>query len=350
MQRCEARGREWVIAMLAPDLIKDDPTKDNAPLPGEVLAAEHEFYESYAWCLNPHLTVRKAIEHLRDEIGKLPKLPPGWQADEAVTNVYLLSCGLLNCTDEYLRGPGLRLPWRLATTLPGRCARWMADNILDLRRRRRNALRQWRDLWLGALHDFLAVAVSESATELGAFADAGEELTSLLNATLPQELLDDGVGIPSPFRRLDMTHHDVIALGERYVDRFPDRAQAILLVGLRTSGSYFAPLLRAFLAGKGYTSVSLLTLSPSKGPGRGEAKELRRYAEHGYTAVIVDDPPHTGGTILTALEIARRAGFVPGKIACACSVAPGAATLVPPAVRRHGHLARSGAMAEAPAA
>jgi len=174
MQRCEARGREWVIAMLAPDLIKDDPTKDNAPLPGEVLAAEHEFYEGYAWCLNPHLTVRKAIEHLRDEIGKLPKLPPGWQADEAVTNVYLLSCGLLNCTDEYLRGPGLRLPWRLATTLPGRCARWMADNILDLRRRRRNALRQWRDLWLGALHDFLAVAVSESATELWAFADAGE--------------------------------------------------------------------------------------------------------------------------------------------------------------------------------
>ncbi len=135
-----------------------------------------------------------------------------------------------------------------------------------------------------------------------------------MNAKLPQELLDDRVGIPSPFRRLDMTHHDVIALGERYVDRFPDRAQAILLVGLRTSGSYFAPLLRAFLANKGYASVSLLTLSPSKGPGRDEAKELRRYAEQGYTAVIVDDPPHTGGTILTAIEIARRAGFAPGKL------------------------------------
>lgn len=300
--------------MLAPDLIKDELPKDKAPLPGNGLAAEREFYEGYAWCLNPHLTVRKAIEHLRDEIGKLPKLPPGWQAEEAVTNVYLLSCGLLNCTDEYLRGPGLRLPWRLATTLPGRCARWMADNILDLRQRRRNELRQWRDLWLGALHDFLAVAVSGSATELGAFAEAGEELTSLLNATLPQELLDDRVGIPSPFRRLDMTHHDVIALGERYVERFPDRAQAILLVGLRTSGSYFAPLLLAFLANKGYASVSLLTLSPSKGPGRTEAKELRRFAEQGYTAVIVDDPPHTGGTILTALEIARRAGFAPGKL------------------------------------
>jgi hypothetical protein len=30
--------------------------------------------------------------------------------------------------------------------------------------------------------------------------------------------------------------------------------------------------------------------------------------------VIVDDPPHSGGTILTAFEIAGRAGFAPGKL------------------------------------
>ena len=47
----------------------------------------------------------------------------GWGTavpDEVVTNVYLLSCGLLNCVDEYLRGPGLRLPWRLAEMRVGR--------------------------------------------------------------------------------------------------------------------------------------------------------------------------------------------------------------------------------------
>src|SRR6185437_12379235 len=207
--------------MLAPDLIKDNPTENNTPLPGQVLAAEREFYEGYEWCLNPHLTVGKAIEPLRDEICKSSNLPPGWQSDEAVTNVYLLSCGLLNYTDEYLRGSGLRLPWRLASTLLGRVARWMADNILDMRQRWRSELRPWRDLWLGALHDFLAVSMSGSATEPGAFAAAGEKMTSLLNAPLPPELLGGRVGIPSPFRRLDMTHHDVIALGERYVDRFP---------------------------------------------------------------------------------------------------------------------------------
>jgi hydroxymethylpyrimidine pyrophosphatase-like HAD family hydrolase len=93
------------------------------------------------------------------------------------------------------------------------------------------------------------------------------------------------------------------------VKLFPDRSQAILLLGLRTSGSYFVPLLRAFFGAEGYGKVSLLTIVPGKGPGRWEAKELERYADEGYTALIVDDPPHTGGTIFTAFEIAGRAGF-----------------------------------------
>ncbi len=301
--------------MLAPEMVKHDVPQEQPLLPGGVLPAERAFYESYAWCLNPHLTVAKAAEHLRGEIGKLAALPPGWQADETITNVYLLSCGLLNCVDEHLRGPGLRLPWKLANTLPGRAGRWLADNVRDnLPPRRLSALRDWRERWLAALDDFLAVAVSDYAADPRAYIAAGGELGRLLDATLPADLQAERVGIPSPFRRLDMTHHDVLTLGRCYVARFPDRAQAILLVGLRTSGCYFAPLLRALLAAEGYTTVSLLTLAPSKGAGRRESRELRRYAEQGYTAVIVDDPPHTGGTILSALEIARRAGFDAGKL------------------------------------
>ena len=52
----------------------------------------------------------------------------------------------------------------------------------------------------------------------------------------------------------DLTHVDVLALGKSYVSRFPDRSQAILLVGLRTSGSYFAPLLRALFEAEGYAA------------------------------------------------------------------------------------------------
>jgi hydroxymethylpyrimidine pyrophosphatase-like HAD family hydrolase len=290
-----------------------DGRDDRARAPQAVLPAELAFYEGYAWSLNPHLTVGQAIDRLRHEIDRLADVPHGWQTDEVVTNVFLLCCGLLNCVDDHLRGPGLRLPWRLASLRLGRGARWAAENIVGgLRPRPQARLRDWRDDWVAGLDDFLSVMVAGQASHAPSFAAAAGRLAALLRTLLRSPLRSDlqaaRLGVPSPFRRLDLTHHDVLGLGQCYVRRFPDRAQAILLVGLRTSGSYFAPLLRAFLKDEGYT-VSWLTIVPSKGPGRWERTALERHAAQGYRAVIVDDPPHTGGTIFTACDIARRAGF-----------------------------------------
>ena len=96
--------------------------------------------------------------------------------------------------------------------------------------------------------------------------------------------------------------------------RFPERTQSILVVGLRTSGSYFAPLLRAFFEAEGYESVALLTIEPNRGVGRREMRELERFAERGYSALIVDDPPYTNRTVFAALDIVHRAGFAPSKL------------------------------------
>jgi len=63
-------------------------------------------------------------------------------------------------------------------------------------------------------------------------------------------------------------------------------------------------------------------LVPGKGPGRWERKELKHYAGQGYAALIVDDAPHTGGTIFTAFEIARRAGFGRDKLRVLAPVHP----------------------------
>ena len=120
--------------------------------------------------------------------------------------------------------------------------------------------------------------------------------------------------MPSPFRRLDFTHLDNLALGRRYVAQFPDRTRPTLLLGLRTSGSYFAPLLRAYFAAEGFATVAMLTIVPGKGAGGFERRKLAYYAQQGHTALILDDSPHTGGTIFTAFDIARRAGFAIDKL------------------------------------
>jgi len=288
---------------------------DAVPPQQFLLPTECEFYKAYNWCLNPLPTVLEAIDHLRGEIDRLRVVPHDWQAGEVATNVFLLSCALLNAVDEYLRGRTIRMPRQAAATSLGRGARWATDGIVQtLRQRSLAPARRWREHWQASLDEFLASVVAGEAFDPASFAETDSRLAMLLQLPLPADLEAEHIGVPSPFRRLDLTHFDVLALGRHFVERFPDRSQAILLLGLRTSGSYFAPILRAFLKAEGYEIVSSLTVQPDKGSGCWERKELRRCAQRGHMALILDDPPHTGGTILRALEMARRVGFAQDKI------------------------------------
>lgn len=293
----------------------------DASAPQGLLPVETEFYRDYAWCLNPHPNFRAAIGFLCSEIGKLGIAPDSWQRKEVATNVYLLASALLNSADEYLRGPTLKLPRKVASTSPGRGAKWIAERIWLNRRGQADALR-WRARWLVGLNDFLVAFVGAKTSGPKSLAKAGAGLAALLRLPLPADLLAQQIAVPSPFRRLDLTHFDVLALAQRFVQLFPDRTQQILLVGLRTSGSYFAPLVRAFLETEGYTSVSYLTIEPNKGPGRWESKDLKLYAQRGYMALLVDDPPNSAGTIFVAFDIARRAGFATDKVKALVPIHP----------------------------
>jgi hydroxymethylpyrimidine pyrophosphatase-like HAD family hydrolase len=253
--------------------------------------------------------VREAIDRLREESDRLPLMAEDWQRAEVATNIYLLSCGLLNCVEEYLRGAALQLPGRLATTTPVRGVAWAVETISNQRWSRRRLVR-WREQWLAALNAFLCIVVRREPVEAAALATAARGLAATLpQSRLPSDLLAERLGSPTPFNRLDLAQQDILALGCSFVQRFPARAQPILVVGLRTSGSYFAPLLKALFETKGYECVRLMTIEPNKGVGRREKKQLERFAARGYSALIVDDPPYTSRTVLAALAIAGRAGF-----------------------------------------
>src|SRR5207249_2205796 len=75
-----------------------------------LLAAELCFYQNYSWCLNPFWTVEETLGHLKNEIASLETTNHDWRFGEVMTNIYLLSCTLLNSIDDYLRGPTFRLP------------------------------------------------------------------------------------------------------------------------------------------------------------------------------------------------------------------------------------------------
>jgi hydroxymethylpyrimidine pyrophosphatase-like HAD family hydrolase len=276
-----------------------------------VVPAELEFYGSYHWSLNPHLTVSEAIAHLGEEVEKLSSVLGVWETGEVATNIFLLSCGLLNCLDGHLRGSALRLPRRLEATVVGRGASRFVETISDKPQR---TVGRWRDQWLSDLNNFLSLIVSSLNIDAKKLVDSARQLTARLESLFPTELLAKRLGIPSPFAHLDLTPNDVLRLGDHFIRRFPERAQPLLILGLRTSGSYFAPLLRALLETEGYRSVGVLTVEPLKGVGRHEERKLKQFAARGYWVLITDDPPDSNRSLLAALDIVQRAGFAAGSV------------------------------------
>ena len=270
---------------------------------------ERDFYSAYDWALNPFLTVAEALSHLSDEIAKFGTLPSDWRRAEVATNIYLLASTALHSAEEYLRGRTFRLPGKLASTRLFRAVSWLNDLVSNNPlARQRIGVAGWRDSWLTALHPFLQALAAE-AGDVTACAVALARLAQLASVSLPVKLAASRIGVPSPFRRLDLSHHDVISLGHLLAATYADKSEKLLLVGLRTSGSYFAPLIRAVLANEGFGDIALATMEPGKGPGRWERQVLRQHARAGYTAIIVDDPPHSGSTVFTTFEILRKLGF-----------------------------------------
>ena len=282
------------------------------------LATELSFYQTYQWCLNPVLTVGETVGHLKDEIARLEGTDEDWRLGEVMTNVFLLSCTLLNSIDDYLRGPAYRLPrpaWAMMGARFAQKALAAAERLAAFLRYLRVArVRRWKRGWQGGFDSFLRLFVCDKLTARDRLAPTARNLSAALQLRLPADLQAEHIRIPSAFRKQDLAPVDVLALGRKFISRFPDRQQPILVVGLRTAGAYFAPLLRALLQSEGYLVVNAVTFRPDHGLAAWERAELTRCAGARYLAVLVDDPPFSGGTISLAVGHVRKAGFQSDKL------------------------------------
>lgn len=281
--------------------VRDESTFP-APPP---LTEETEFYQQHAWCLNPHLTAFEAHRRLGEELTQLQGARIAWQRAEAAVNVWLLGSAILNAADERLRGKALKLPALLASRGPVYTIQAAAARLA----REDRGLRRWRNDWSAALQAVVPLLLPVTPPSADSAIAMSRSLRELIEAQLPGGLVGERLGLPSPFQRLDLTHHDVIALAERLITHNPDRTTRFALIGLRTSGTYFVPLIKASLEAAGYCDVELATLEPSKGASRAEMQVLEGFAAQGRVGVLVDDPPDTGGTVFAAIGVARAAGF-----------------------------------------
>src|SRR5437773_12256381 len=80
------------------------PGVDGEPVPVASLDSESRFYGGYAWGLNAYPTVREVVDHLREEVRRLPALADDWRRGDGLTNVFMLRCALADALDDYLPG------------------------------------------------------------------------------------------------------------------------------------------------------------------------------------------------------------------------------------------------------
>jgi hydroxymethylpyrimidine pyrophosphatase-like HAD family hydrolase len=113
---------------------------------------------------------------------------------------------------------------------------------------------------------------------------------------------------PNCFRSFDQRPVDCFRLADVFAERWRDRSRPVLVVGLRTSGSYLAPLCSAFLDALGYSS-SWVTLRPGQPLDPALATVLRGEAGRGALVALVDDPPRTGKAMAQAARSLAAWGF-----------------------------------------
>ena len=302
------------------------PGPAQKPVQTEFLESERRFYRGYPWCLNIFPTIRETVQHLRDELTRLDQMDEDWQHAEVMTNVFLLSSAISDTIDDYLLGNNYDfskataiIPWASPVVR-------LVEKLLTVSRRMRllrtRAVHQWRESWNTAVEEFLGFFVATGQPDRRALSHTIGRLATLLSIELPLDIQRRRPNVPAAFRSQDLTHFDILSLGQAFVRACPQREHPVLVVGIRTAGSYFAPLLQAYLRAQGYLHLDCVTIRPKNGLAPWEHKRLARAARRGAFAVVLDEPANTGSTLAKGADLLRRAGIATSNVIALFPVHP----------------------------
>jgi len=297
----------------------------NQPLPARLLVSESRFYGLYPWSLDVFPRLREVVDRLRSELHHLGDVEEEWQRQEVKLNIFLLCCAISETVDDFILGRSWDFSKIGSVPLVGSALNG-ARSLLELRRkfreRRLKRLAQWRESWGRALQVFVQSFLGEKE-EAGLPVESPVcDLESLLAFSIPETLLELRPRIPAAFHAQDLTHFDIVKLGAKFVQTLPDRSRPVLVVGLRTAGAYFAPVLHAQLSRQGYKDVDSVSIRPKSGVGYWEMLRLRQAADKKSMVIVIDEPGGTGTTNALGVDCVRRAGIINENIVLMVPVHP----------------------------
>lgn len=230
-------------------------------------------------------------------------------------DAFLFSAGMLQLTDDRLHPDPFQL--RRASSYLRKRASWggkaaglgaaAVAGAFELRQwdRRAQRLRAASSV-LSDLTSLLAstllrpAPITPEAAELDVLVARAVAAAPLLGA--------DVTRIPACFGDFDLHPADVRALAVKLHQQLEVTRGPVCVVGVRTSGSYLAPLLAAALGQLGVSDLRILTHRPAHPFLSWEGQTLRRTARSGGRVIVIDDPPATGTALATTLKAIAATG------------------------------------------
>jgi hydroxymethylpyrimidine pyrophosphatase-like HAD family hydrolase len=278
---------------------------------------EPQFFAAHAWCINPVLSLRDLVLHLRETWERLLAASPSspeWE--EHRTNVYLLACALDCTSGDYLSYRPFRTGTAVQRSLAGQGkagAVFALNAPYALRTAGERAqIRAWRTALVGCVEAACRALLPPSGAGCDSLSDLRRLIPAVLGGRLPDGPADWPMRIPEAFRCQDLTHHDVIAMADLFADAAASEpGRPVFVVGPRTAGSYFVPLVNAVLERRGIPSLGWITIRPKEGLSRAERTRLAGIASSSARMVIVDDHPNTGHTFTLLVKLLRGMGARP---------------------------------------
>jgi hydroxymethylpyrimidine pyrophosphatase-like HAD family hydrolase/adenine/guanine phosphoribosyltransferase-like PRPP-binding protein len=265
----------------------------------------------YGWAKDLLLGLGSIRDHALAE-ADAAREPRTEGAPDALLNLLLLLCAGEQITADHLAQGGLDLsPVRRAVHTRALIVALSAFEVLaeQLTSTRATLLESDVARALGrtrSLALLVAGAIAQGATSVRV---DPSELERCFPASRP-ELTRRRLKIPSCFRAQDITPADCFELARRFALEARPGSSA-LVVGIRTSGSYMAPLVAGWLRANGF-DVRYTTVRPKSPLVGAEKRVIRRLRAD--AVLIVDDPPMTGASYVRTARLLEACGFAPSSI------------------------------------
>ena len=230
-------------------------------------------------------------------------------------NGYLAVVGISQILEDFLDGHGTPLRQaagflsggpRSAMFVPGATLSSF-DRALTRARRRPSLVALRDDAW--ALAQTLAGDDADQLGEHQRLVSIGHQL-----AKQPKAVRASLARSPSCFRSFDQHPEDMTRFVHKFVALRSEIGCPILVVGLRTSGSYLAPMCANSFRQAGYVDVQSVSVRPGSQADHGFRRTLAQAAAQNATVILVDDPPTTGGALRSAAEWLTKAGIRPSNL------------------------------------